>query len=277
MEGLREQGYIDGSNVTVEWRWSQGNTERLPALARELVAVQPDIIVASSTPAVRAAKEATSTIPIVMVAVSFPETTGLVESLARPGGNVTGLSNIASELNAKRLELLKEIAPGTSRIFFLWNPTNPLEHHVIAEHVAIAPALGLTLQSVEVRTVAEVPAAIAGLSLNRTDALVANGTPVNFGRRHAIADFALKNRVPSIFSEKVFVEAGGLASYGPSYTEMFRRSATYVDKILKRTKPADLPVEQPTQFELIINLKTAKTLGIAIPDSLLARADEVIE
>ena len=276
-QGLREHGYIDGSNATVEWRWSQGKSERLPALATELVGVQPDIIVAVSTQAVRAAKEATSTIPIVMAAVSFPEMTGLVQSLARPGGNVTGLSNIAPELNGKRLELVKEIAPGTSRVLFLWNPTNPLEHHVMRDVAAATLAVGLEVQSVEVRTLEELSAALAAVTVSHADALIANGNPVNFGNARAIADFALRNRLPSIFSEGQFVEVGGLVSYGPNYADMLRRSATFVDKILRGAKPADLPVEQPTKFDLVINLKTAKTLGITVPGSLLARADEVIE
>jgi putative tryptophan/tyrosine transport system substrate-binding protein len=276
-QGLREQGYIDGSNVTVEWRWSEGKSERLPALATELVAEKPDVIVAVSTQAVRAAKEATRTIPIVMAAVSFPELTGLVQSLARPGGNVTGLSNIAPELNGKRLELLKEIAPETSRVLFLWNPTNPLEHHVVRDVAAASLAVGLALQPIEIRTLEELPGAMAAVTLNRADALFANGNPVNFGSRQAIAEFALKNRLPSIFSEAQFTEAGGLASYGPNYTDMLRRSALFVDRILKGAKPAELPVEQPTKFDLIVNLNTAKSLGIAVPAALLARADEVIE
>jgi putative ABC transport system substrate-binding protein len=276
-QGLREHGYIDGSNVTVEWRWSQGRGERLPALATELVSTQPDIIVAVSTLAVTAAKEATSTIPIVMAAVSFPERRGLVKSLANPGGNVTGLSNIAPELNAKRLELVKEIAPETSRVLFLWDPTNPFEHHPMQEHVDLAPAIGLKLQPVEVSTREQFSAALTSVTLTVTDALLANGNPVNFGNKQAIADFALKHRIPSIFSEGQFVEAGGLISYGPNYTDMLRRSAIFVDKILKGAKPADLPVEQPTKFDLVINLKTAKTLGITVPTSLLAQADQVIE
>ena len=276
-QGLREYGYIDGSNVTVDWRWSQGKSERLPAFAVELIGLEPDVIVAVSTLAVTAAKNATSSIPIVMAAVSFPERRGLVKSLASPGGNVTGLSNIAPELNAKRLELVKEIAPGTSRVLFLWDPSNPFEHHPMREHVEIAPALGLELLPVEVRTLDAFPSALAGVALTGADALLANGNPINFGNKQAIADFALKNRLPSIFSEGQFVEAGGLVSYGPNYTDMLRRSATFVDKILKGTKPADLPVEQPTKFDLVINLRTAKALGITVPASLLARADEVIE
>jgi putative ABC transport system substrate-binding protein len=276
-QGLREHGYIDGGNAFVEWRWSQGKSERLPALASELVGAKPDVLVAVSTQAVRAAKEATSTIPIVMAAVSFPELTGLVRSLARPGGNVTGLSNIAPELNGKRLEVIKEIAPGIARVLFLWNPTNPLEHHVMRDVAAAAAAVGLEVHSVEIRTFEELPAALAALTVSRADALIANGNPINFGSAKAIADFALANHLPSIFSEGQFVEAGGLVSYGPNYTDMLRRSATYVDKILKGAKPSELPVEQPTKFDLLINLKTAKTLGITVPASLLARADEVIE
>ena len=277
--GLREQGYEDGANAKVEWRWSEGKAERLPALATELIGLTPDVIVASGTQAVRAAKEATSTIPIVMVAVSYPEVIGLVESLARPGANVTGLSNISQELNAKRLEVLREIAPGISRVVFLWNPTNPLESNIVKPEVAaVALAVNLQFESVEVRTAEEFSAVITGVDAGGpADAVYANGNPVNFRNRHLIAEFALTNNLPSVFGERLFVEAGGLVSYGPSYREMFRRAASYVDRILKGTKPADLPVEQPVKFELVINGKTAKALRLDIPPTLLARADEVIE
>ena len=276
-QGLRDLGYVDGRNVRMEWRWSEGRTDRLPGLAFELVALRPDVIVASGTQAVRAAKEATTTIPIVMTVSSYPEKIGLVESLARPGGNVTGLSNVAPELNGKRLELLKEIAPGVSRLASLWNPGSPVEPLGFRELLAVATVARIEIQSIEVRSPDDFPAAFAAISLHRAHALHVVGNPVNFKGRHLIADFALKNRLPSIHDERVFVEAGGLMSYAPSFTDLFRRSAAYVDKILKGAKPADLPVEQPTKFELVINLKTAKLLGLTLPPSVMLRVDHAIE
>ena len=275
--GLREMGYVDGRNVTMEWRWSEGRTDRLPALALELEQLKVDIIVASSTPAVRAAKQATSTIPIVMAISSYPEKIGLVESLARPGGNVTGLTNIAPELMGKRFQLLKEIAPKVSRVAVLWNSTSPVEPLGFRETLAAAAAAGVEIQSIEVRTPDDYRAAFATVTASGADALYAFGNPVNFKHRQLIADFALKSRLPGIYEEKLFVDAGGLLSYAPSFTDLYRRAATYVDKVLKGAKPADLPVEQPTKFELAINLKTAGALGITIPQSLLARADDVIQ
>jgi putative ABC transport system substrate-binding protein len=274
---LRDLGYIDGRNVTMEWRWSEGKTDRLPALAQELVALRPDVIVASGTQAVRAAKQATSTIPIVMAVSSHPEKIGLVESLARPGGNVTGLTNVALELQGKRLELLKEIAPAVSRVALLWNPASPVEPFGFRELLAAAPAVGVQIQSVEVRGPDDFPAAFAAVAAQRAQALQVHGNPVNFKGRQAIADFALRNRLPSIYEERIFVEVGGLMSYAPSFTDLFGRAATYVDRIVKGAKPADLPVEQPTKFELVINQKTARALGLTVPPSVLLRADQVIE
>jgi putative ABC transport system substrate-binding protein len=276
-QGLRDLGYVDGRNVTMEWRWSEGRTDRLPALAIELVGLRVDVIVASGTQAVRAAKQATGTIPIVMTVSSYPDKIGLVESLARPGGNVTGLSNIAPELSGKRVELLKEIAPRVSRVAVLWNPASPVEPLGFRELLAAAPAAGVEIVSVEVRTPDDYPAAFAAVASSRAHALLAHGNPVNFKNRQLIADFALRSRLPSIYEERLFVEAGGLMSYAPSFTDLFRRAATYVDKILKGAKPADLPVEQPTKFELVINLRTAKALGFTIPPLVLFRADQVIE
>ena len=276
-QGLRDLGYVDGRNVTMEWRWSEGKTERLPALAIELVQLKVDVIVASGTQAVRAAKQATSTIPIVMAVSSYPDKIGLVESLARPGGNVTGLSNVGPELMGKKLELLKEIAPKVSRVAVLWNPASPVEPLAFREMVAAAAVAGAEIQSIEVRTPDDYAAAFATVTGSRADAVYALGNPVNFKNRQLITDFALKSRLPSIYDERLFVESGGLLSYAPSFTDLFRRAATYLDKILKGAKPADLPVEQPTKFELVINLKTAKALGLTIPQSLLLRADEVIQ
>jgi putative tryptophan/tyrosine transport system substrate-binding protein len=275
-QGLRVLGYVDTRNVTMDWRFSEGKTERLPALAIELVQLKVDILVASGTQAIRAAKEATSTIPIVMAVAAFPDKIGLVESLARPGGNVTGLTNFGPELIGKRLELLKEIAPKVTRVALMWNPASPVEPHGFRETLAAAPMAGVEIQSIEVRTPDDHAAAFATVAASRADALYAFGNPVNFTNRQLIADFALKSRIPSLYEERQFIESGGLLSYAPSYTDMCRRAATYVDKILKGAKPADLPVEQPTKFELVINLKTAKALGLTVPQSLLLRADEVI-
>jgi putative ABC transport system substrate-binding protein len=276
-QGLRDLGYVEGRNVTMEWRWSEGKPDRFPGLATEVVALKPDVIVASGTQATRAAKRATSAIPIVMTTSSYPDKIGLVDSLSRPGGNVTGLSNIGPELSGKKLELLKEIAPKVSRVAVLFNPASEVEPLTVRELAAAAPAVGIEIQSAEVRSPDDFSAAFAALSPSRVHALLALGNPINFRGRQLIADFALKNRLPSIYDERLFVEAGGLMSYAPSFTDAFRRAATYVDKILKGAKPADLPIEQPTKLELVINLKTAKVLGLAISPSLLQRADHVIE
>ena len=275
--GLRELGYVDGQNVTIEWRWSEGKPDRFPVLAAEVVALKPDVIVASGTQAIRAAKRATSAIPIVMTTSSYPDKIGLVDSLSRPGGNVTGLSNVGPELSGKKLELLKEIAPKASRVAVVFNPSSEVERLVVQELSALAPAVGFEIESVEVRSPDDFSTAFAALSPSRLHALLALGNPINFRGRQLIADFALKNRLPSIYDERLFVESGGLLSYAPSFTDSFRRAATYVDKILKGQKPADLPVEQPTKLELVINLKTAKALGLTIPPSLLLRADQAIE
>jgi putative ABC transport system substrate-binding protein len=276
-QGMRDLGYVDGSNVTMEARWSEGRTDRLPALALELVQLKVDIIVASGTQAIRAAKEATSTIPIVMAVSTYPDKIGLVESLARPGGNVTGLSNVTPELMGKRFQLLKEVAPTVSRVAVLWNPTSPVEPLGFRDTQAAAVAAGVEIQSVGVRTPEDYVAAFATVTANRADALHAFGNPVNFKNRQLIADFALKSRLPSSYEERIFVESGGLLSYAPSFSDLFRRAATYVDKILKGEKPAALPVEQPTKFDFGINLKTAKSLGLSVPQSLLLRADVVIQ
>lgn len=276
-QGLRDLGYVDGRNVTIDWRWSEGFTDRLPALAAELVALKPDVIVASGTQAVRAAMQSTGTIPIVMAVSAFPDKIGLVQSLARPGGNVTGLSNVAPDLNGKRLELLKEIAPKVSRLAVLWNPASPVEPLGFRELLAAAAVAGVEIRSIEVRSPDDFEAAFAAIASSNADALMAFINPINFKGRHLIGDFALANRLPSILDERIFVEAGGLLSYGPSFIDLYRRAAVYVDKILKGAKPADLPVEQPTRFELVINLKTAKALGLTIAPSVLLRADQVIE
>lgn len=276
-QGLRDLGYVEGRNITTEARWSEGSPDRLPALARELVALKPDVIVASSMQAIRAAKDATTTIPIVMVLASFPDKLGLVDSLARPGGNVTGLSTLAPSLIAKRVELLKEIVPKVSRLAVLSDPTNPIEALVVRELVVAAEAAGVKVQSFAARSPEELPATLAAATSSGADALWTLGNPANFKSRQIITEVARKNRLPSMFDERLFVEAGGLVSYGPSYTEQFRRAATYVDKILKGAKPADLPVEQPITFELFVNKATARALGLTLPPSVLLRADRIIE
>jgi putative ABC transport system substrate-binding protein len=276
-QGLRDLGYIDGRNVTIEWRWSEGRTDRLPSLAVELLDQGVDVIVTSSTQATRAAKEATATIPIVMANGAYPDKIGLVDSLARPGGNVTGMSNLSPELLGKRLELLKEAVPKIARVAVLMNSASPIEPIGFQELLAAAAVVGLRMEPVEVRNPEDFSSAFTSIASNRPDALYAFGNPVNFKNRKLIADFAAENRLPSIYEERLFVEVGGLMSYAPSFTDLFRRAATHVDKILKGAKAADLPIEQPTKFHFVINLKTAKALGITLPPTLLDQADELIE
>jgi ABC-type uncharacterized transport system substrate-binding protein len=276
-QGLRDLGYIEGHNITFERRWSGGFPDRLPALARELVALQPDVIVVSGSQAALAARDATKSIPIVMALSQHPDKLGLVASLARPGGNITGLSTIAPQLMAKKLELLREVAPQVSRVAVLWNPTSPSENLQVRDLMDAASAAGVTIQSIEARSPDELPAALANAISSRVQALIVVGNPVTFRGRRLIADFTRTNRLPSVFEEQLFVEAGGLASYGPNFEDLFRRAAGYVDKILKGAKPAALPVEQPTRLELVINRNTAAGLGITIAPSVLLRAERVIE
>lgn len=276
-QGLRELGYVEGGNVAIDWRWSEGRPERLPVLAAELVALGVDIIVTSGTQAALAAKQATSRIPVVAALLSYPVRTGLVASLARPGGNVTGLTTVSPELAGKRLELLKTIAPAARRVAVLHNPNSPIERLGLDEFRPAATALGLQIVPVGAPTPDDLEMAFAAAAAQRAEALVVIGNPVNFKGRQQIVQFASTRKLPSIFEERLFVSEGGLLSYAPNFIEMFRRTAGYVDKILKGAKPADLPVEQPTKFELVINLKTAKALGLKIPHSLLLRADEVIQ
>jgi len=275
-QGMRDLGYVDGRNVTLDARWFEGRTERLPTLALELVQLNVRVIVAAGTQAIRAVKETTSTIPIVMALSAYPEKIGLVESLAHPGGNVTGLSNVSPDLMGKRLQLLREIAPKITRVAVLWNPASPVEPNGLRETVAAAPVAGVTVQSIEVQTADDYAAAFATLMGSRSDALFPFGNPVNFKNRDLIVDFASRNKLPGLYDERLFVASGGLLSYGPSYVDLWRRSATYVDKILKGAHPADLPVEQPTKFELFINEKTASALGLTIPQSIIDRGGEII-
>jgi putative ABC transport system substrate-binding protein len=273
--GLRELGYTEGRNIALEGRWAEGRIDRFQSLATELVQMKVDLIVTSGVDASFAAKQATSLIPIVMATAAYPDKVGLVESLAHPGANITGLANLAGDLMGKRLELLKQVAPKISRVAVMWNPGSHVEPIGFRATLAAAAALGLEIQSIEVRTPDEHAAAFATMAANRPDALLIGVNPVNSKNVTLIADFALKNRIPSIADERSFAEAGVLVSYGPSFIDTFRQAATYVDKILKGAKPADLPIQQPTLIEFVINLKTAKAIGVAIPQSLLLRAEVI--
>jgi ABC-type uncharacterized transport system substrate-binding protein len=274
---LRELGYVEGQNIVIEYRWAEGRAERLPDLAAELVSLNVDVIVAGGTPAPLAAKHATRTIPIVMTAAGDPVGSGLVASLARPGGNVTGLSARSPELGGKRLQLLKEVVPGLSRVAVLWNAANPYAALVVRETETAARTLGLQVQSLEVRGPDDFENALPGAIRGRAGALIVVEDPLTFLYLKRIAEFAAQNRLPATYGYREFAEAGGLMTVGPNLADLYRRAAIYVDKILKGAKPADLPVEQATKFELVINLKTAKALGLTIPPSLLQRADQVIE
>jgi putative ABC transport system substrate-binding protein len=280
-QGLRDLGYIQGRNIVIEIRDAEGKYERLPALAAELVALKVDVIVTGGgTPPALAAKQATKTIPIVFASAPDPVTDGLVASLARPGGNVTGLSNINPELVGKCLEQLKQAVPGVSRVAVLWQPgfmDERTDREMLKAEDVAARALGVRLQVVEARGPADLDRAFSDMTKARAGALTVLPSAMLFTERRRLVDLATKTRLPAVYPQKEFVEAGGLMAYGPSLADLFRRAATYVDKILRGAKPADLPVEQPTKFELIINLKTAKALGLTIPPSLLQRADQVIE
>jgi len=276
-QGLREQGWVEGQNVVVLKRVWEGRTEQFPKIIADLIQLKVDIIVSSSTPAVRAAKESTRTIPIVMAGLTDPVGAGLISSLARPGGNITGLTNIFTELSAKRLELLKEVAPRVSRVAILWNPTHPGQAIAWQQTQQAAQTLGLVLFSAEVRRPEDFNPAFTAILVERAEALLVLPDPLTSFHRHQTADFAVKQRLPSVYAASYWVQAGGLLSYGPSFPEIWRRAGVYVDKILKGARPADLPIEQPTKYELVINLKTAKALGLTIPQSLLLRADQVIE
>jgi putative ABC transport system substrate-binding protein len=276
-EGLRELGYAEGRNILIEYRWADGTQERQPELAAELVRLKVDVLVAANSSAAVAAKGATTTIPIVTLVVSDPVQLGLVASLARPGGNVTGLTSISDELWTKQLELLKEAAPKASRVAVLWNPDNPGHGPALKGIEVAARSLGMQPQLQQVQNPNEFVSAFEAMTKARADALLVVGDPLTSYHRARIADLAMKTRLPAIYGIPDHVAAGGFIAYAANYTELWRRGATYVDKILKGAKPADLPVEQPTKFELLINLKTAKALGLTIPPSLLARADEVIE
>ncbi|HEV2978734.1 MAG TPA: ABC transporter substrate-binding protein [Casimicrobiaceae bacterium] len=277
-QGLRELGYVEGRNLQLEIRWGEGKLDRLPALAEELVRLKVDVIMAVTSPSVVAAKQATGTIPIVMPFSSDPVGDGLVTSLARPGGNITGLSMMAPELGAKRLQLLKEVFPKIFRpVAVVWNPDYVGMMARFRETQGAAPVVGMGVRSVEVRDSRELERALESMERERPDAIVLLADPLTVSQRLRIVEYAAAERVPAIYEISQFVDAGGLMSYGPNVDELVRRAAIYVDKILKGAKPADLPIEQPTKFEFVINLKCAKALGVTIPQTVLLQADRVIE
>jgi putative ABC transport system substrate-binding protein len=279
-QGLRDLGYVESQNVVIEYRSAEGKPERLPALAAELVALKVDVIVGPGTPTALAARQATRTLPIVFATAADPVGSGLVTSLARPGGNVTGLSILAPELVGKRLELLTQAVPGVSRVAVLWQPGGHDERtdkDILKDAEVAARPLGVRLQFVEARGPADFDRTFSDMTRAGVGALTVLTSVMFLNERRRLVDLTAKNRLPAVYGGRDFVDAGGLMAYGPNLADLYRRAATYVDKILKGAKPGDLPVEQPTKFELVINLKTAKALGLTIPPALLQGADEVIQ
>jgi putative ABC transport system substrate-binding protein len=275
---LRDLGWVEGQNLAIEWRYSGGRAELLPGFAEELVRLGVDLIVVPSTPTALAAKKTTQTIPLVTVAVGDPVALGLVANLARPGGNVTGLtSSVGPEITGKQLELLKEIVPKASRVAVLWNPGTPGNELWLREAESAARALGIELQPLEARSLNDFDRAFTAMTAKRAAALLVLGDVMLATNRMRLADLAVRSRLPAMYGLREAVEAGYLVSYGANTPDLFRRAATYVDRILKGAKPGDLPIEQPTKFELAINLRTAKALGLTIPPAMLARADQVIQ
>jgi ABC-type uncharacterized transport system substrate-binding protein len=276
-QGLRERGWEEGRNLIIESKRANGQYDQLGELATELVRSKVDVIVTDSTPAARAAMRATRTIPIVLALAGDPVGTGLVASLAHPGGNVTGLTLIHSELNGKRLELLKELIPTAKRVAVLWNPENPSNLVALKQAESAAQAQGVRLRPVELRAESDLEHALATIASSGAQAVWVFDDAVTLQYARQIAHFALKSRLPTLFPLRAYLNAGGLLSYGPSFTEQCRRAAAFVDKILRGAKPGDLPIEQPTRFELVVNLQTAKALGLSAPESILVGADEVIK
>jgi len=277
VQGLRELGYVEGQNIMIEYRWAEGKLERLPALVADLIRLKVDVIVSSATPAIRSAKEQTTTVPVVMAGVTDPVGSGFVTSLARPGGNITGLTHISQDLSGKRLELLKEVVPRLLRVAVFWNPNQPGQIPAYKEAQVAAQALTLTLISMEARNREDLENLLSGMAKERPQSIFELADPLLFANRELITASAAKNRLPAMYTFREYVDAGGLMSYGTSFPALFHRAAAYVDKILKGTKPAELPVEQPKKFEFVINLKTAKQIGVTIPQSVLYRADKVIK
>jgi putative ABC transport system substrate-binding protein len=276
-QGLRDLGYFEGKNIIIEWRWADTNFDRLRELADELVRLKVDVIVSPGPRVTRVVKEVTSTIPIVMAQDTDPVGSGFIASLARPGGNITGLSALAPETNGKQLGLLKQILPKLSRVAIIGNSTNPGDAQTLRETVLAAGPYEIYLRYLDVQDVSEIEPVIRAAAKGRADGLMVLGNPVLNAHRKQIVDLAVKHRLPATYGRPEFVQVGGLMYYGTSYNDLFRRAATYVDKILKGAKPADLPVEQPTKFELVINLKTAKQIGLTIPPNVLARATKLIK
>lgn len=276
-QGLHERGYTVGKNIVIEFRYAEGKLDRLPDLATELVRLNVDVIVTTTDRGVRSAKSASGTIPIVFAVTGDPVAGGLVESLARPGGNVTGLTNLSPELSGKRLELLKEAVPGVTRIAFLWTPLGTASVVPLKTTQEVANAFRLQLQTIEVKDSKDVDNAFQTIISERAQAFVTNPGPIMNSHQVRILQFAAKNRLPAMYAAPEFTDASGLMSYSPNYDDLYRRAATFVDKIVKGAKPADLPIEQPTKFELVINLKTAKQIGLTIPPNVLARADRIIK
>ena len=276
-QGLRELGWIEGENVKIEYRYAEGRSERLPELVADLISHKVELIVVAVTPDALAAAKATKTIPIVMASAGDPVAAGLIQNLARPGGNITGLSQMSTDLAAKRLELLKEVVPSLSSVGVLWNPRDAISALTWEEIQIPARRIKIALHSLEVEDASEFDGAFAKATAAKVGAIYALPAPIFVNNEKLVAGFATNSRLPSVFHLPEFVHLGGLMSYGPDRVELFRRAATYVDKILKGANPGDLPVEQPTKFELVINLKTARAIGLTVPATLLASADEVIE
>jgi putative tryptophan/tyrosine transport system substrate-binding protein len=276
-QGLRELGYVEGKNILIEWRYAEGKVDRLPSLAAQLVHLKVDLIVTAASPPTRAAKELTSTIPIVMAFDDDPVGSGFVASLARPGGNITGLSSLALEIGGKQLELLKEIIPRLSRVAILGTSAVPQYANLVKEIDLAAKAVGVKVQHLDVLNASDLENAFGAASKALAGAVLVIGSPILNSHRTQIVVLAAKSRFPAIYSRPEYVQDGGLLYYGTSFPDLFHRAATYVDKILKGAKPGDLPVEQPTKFELVINLKNAKQIGLTIPPQVLARADKVIK
>ena len=276
-QGLRELGYVEGKNIVIEWRSAEGKVERQVELATELARLKLNVIVTSGPTMTQAAKKATSTIPIVMAFDSDPVGSGVVDSLARPGGNITGLSSLSPELSGKQLELLKEIVPKLTRVTVIENSNEPANRQILKEIALAARSFGVQLQPLDVLGPKHIETAFRAVTKANTDALLVLPSAILADYRTEIINLALKSRVPAIYMSSIWVDDGGLLSYGTSFTDLSRRAATYVDKILKGRKPADLPIEQPTKFEFIINLKAAKQIGLTIPPNVLVRADKVIK
>ena len=276
-QGLRELGWIEGESIRIEYRYADGKSERLPALVADLISHKVEVLVVAVTPDAQAAAKATKTIPIVMASAGDPVAAGLIRNLARPGGNITGLSQMSTDLAAKRLELLRDVIPNLSSVGVLWNPRDALSVLTWEEIQVPAKRINIELRSLEVAAVSEFDGALAKATDAKVGAIYVLPAPIFVNNEKRIAEFAINNRLPSVFHLSEFVRLGGLMSYGPDRVELYRRAATYVDKILKGANPGDLPVEQPTKFELVINLKTARILGLVVPATLLASANEVVE